>query len=399
MTLDLARVIGDLTELVANLDAAGERERHEQLRLAWETLDSDEVNRRLTAPTTRTSFLLPGPTADFHARTPLPPCPLSYAVAATDGSYILPDRHSPARFYLFNIGKVLLRYGAEHGARLESEPRVYASDADLYVPHDLRRAPVNETIIGLRRAAAELSAARAMLDDLREPGVALQDGTLILWSLEAERDAVVDWVLPEFLAALDAFRVGGVPLASYISAPGSAELLHTLRVSVCDYPPQAINCDHCRSRIASEGRLPACDKLPNVTDKHLLREVARLNPGERSAVFASQSKVLDRYEFYGSPALRICYFYVNVGHEIGRVEIPQWVADDAAQLDLVHAVVVDQCRRGQGYPTVLQEAHELAVLSMADRRLVAHAIERQLAGAGIVATLTGKGGSKRVRAV
>jgi hypothetical protein len=397
VTLDLARVIGDLTELVAGLDGASDRDRHARLRQAWETLDSVEVNRRYEGA--RTSFLLPRTTGDYRGRAPLPPCPPAYAVAGTDGSFILPDRHSPARFYLLNIGKVLLRYGPEHGARLETEPRVYARDEDLYVPNDLRRAPVNETIIGLRRAAAELTAARELLAELREPGVALQDGTLILWSLESERDAVVDWVLPEFLEALDAFRVSGVPLASYISAPGSAELLNMLRVAVCDYPPSAINCDHCRGRIATERHTPACDVLPGVTDKHLLAEVARLQPGERTTVYASQSKVLDRYAYHGSDDLRICYFYVNVGHEIGRVEIPRWVAEDLDQLDLVHTVVFDQCRRGQGYPTVLQEAHELAVLSMADRKLVERAIERQLAQHGIVATLTGKGGSKRVRSV
>jgi hypothetical protein len=36
---------------------------------------------------------------------------------------------------------------------------------------------------------------------------------------------------------------------------------------------------------------------------------------------------------------------------------------------------------------------------MGDRKLVERAIERQLAQHGIVATLTGKGGSKRVRSV
>ena len=397
MTLDLARVIGEINALVAGLDGARDRARHDRLQLAWDTLDSAEVNRRYEGA--RTSFLLPRASGDYRGRSPLPACPPAYAVAGTDGSIILPDRHSPARFYLLNIGKVLLRYGAAHGARLETEPRIYARDEDLYVPDDVRRTPVNEKIIGLRRAAAELGAAREMLAELTEPGVALQDGTLILWSLESERDAVVDWVLPEFLAALDAFRAHGVPVASYISAPGSAELLNMLRVSVCDYPPSAINCDRCRGRIASEGHSPACDVLPGVTDKRLLADVARLAPGERTTVYASQSKVLDRYEYHGSNDLRICYFYLNVGHEIARVEIPRWVAEDLDQLELVHSVIFDQCQRGQGYPTVLQEAHELAVLSMADRKLVERAIERQLAQVGIVATLTGKGGSKRVRAV
>ena len=41
-----------------------------------------------------------------------------------------------------------------------------------------------------------------------------------------------------------------------------------------------------------------------------------------------------------------------------------------AQLDLVHGVVYDQCRRGRGYPSVLQEAHEQAVINAGERRAI-----------------------------
>ena len=80
---------------------------------------------------------------------------------------------------------------------------------------------------------------------------------------------------------------------------------------------------------------------------------------------------------YGEHA--VCFFYLNVGREMARVEVPQWVADDAELVDLVHAVALDQCRRGNGYPPVIQEAHEQAVISAADRqefrRLVEEALE------------------------
>ena len=399
MTLDLARVIGDMRELVLAVDGEADRGRFNTLRAAWETLDSAEANRRMADGRARITFLLPHSRGDYRARQSLPPCPPSYAVVGSDGSCILPDRHSPARFYLLNIGTVLLCYGARPSARLDAVPMLFYEDKDLFVPGDLRRAPVTQEIVGLRRAAAELDAARALLAELREPGVALQDGTLILWPLEAASESVKKWVLDDFLRALAAFRDSGTPVASYISAPGSAELVNLLRVAVCDYPPAAINCDACRARIATEGRMPACDALPGVTDRYLLAEIALLKPGERTQVYASRSKVLERYQVDDSDDLKICYFYLNVGHEIGRVEIPRWVAEDVDQLNLVHAVVYDQCRRGRGYPAVLQEAHEQAVLSTGDRALVEQAIERLLAEAGVVMTLTGKGGSKRVRYV
>ena len=88
----------------------------------------------------------------------------------------------------------------------------------------------------------------------------------------------------------------------------------------------------------------------------------KLQPGERSGVFGSTSKILEDYGPH-----RICFFYVNTGSEIGRVEIPLWVATDRELLDLVHVTVVDQAQKGNGYPVVLSESHERAVVRGAER--------------------------------
>jgi len=49
------------------------------------------------------------------------------------------------------------------------------------------------------------------------------------------------------------------------------------------------------------------------------------------------------------------------------VEVPSWVAESKELLDLAHALVFDQVRRGGGYPVALAEAHEQAVVSAQDR--------------------------------
>jgi hypothetical protein len=395
VTLDLARVVGEIEQMIAGVDPARDSERFAALRRCWEELDERDVNLRLI--TARTSFLLARVEGGYRARFPLPHVPTSYTVVATDGSMIVPDRHSPARFYLLNIAKVLLRYGDDPGARMTAQPELRYDDADLYVPHSLRRIPINEVILGLRRATAELRAAAELLEGISGPALALLDGTLILWSLESQDQSVVAWVLPEYLDALRTIQTRGHAIASYISAPNAAELMNTLRVSICDYPSQGmtVNCDHCRARITTEGRIPACDILPGVPDRYLIEQIARLKPGERTSVFASDSRILQRYD----DDLRICYFYLHTGHEVARVEVPAWVAADTGQLDLAHAIVIDQCRLGRGYPVALQEAHEQAVLSTADRRLVEELIERRLASLGIVMNRTGKDGSKRGRFV
>jgi hypothetical protein len=393
VTLDLTRIVTQIDAMIESVDLRREGERFDALRVAWKHLDSEDVNARLS--TARTSFLLARTDTDYKQIDAVPPLPPDYMIAATDGSMILPDRHSPARFYLMNIGRVLLRYGAEPTARFDAEPDLRFAESDLVIEVNGRRQHVNETILGLRRAAAELRSATDLIGFTEAPAIALLDGTLILWALQSQEKAIIDTVLDEFLEALWTFKQRRHPVAAYISAPGAADLMNTLRVSICDYPHHGweINCDHCRKRILSEGHTPACDVLPGVPDRFLLQDIANLEPGQRTAVYASDSKILDLY----GDDLRICFFYLHAGLEIGRVEIPRWVASDEELLDLVHAIIYEQCQLGRGYPVALQEAHEMAVLNMADRRLVEEMIERRLASLGVVMTRTGKDGSKRGR--
>lgn len=399
MTLDLARIAGQIAAMVADLHPDDQRERFAALEHTWETIDSADIRSRLDGA--KHSFLLPAPQDSYKERHPLPAPREAYCVAATDGSFILPSRHNPARYYLLNTGLVRLEYGPEPRALLDSEPILKFGEDELMIGSPVHRIPVNGTNIGPKRAAEELRAAANLLADAPEPALALQDGTLILWALETLPEPVAAWTLPGFLEAMAWFRDYQIPLASYVSAPGTREIVNLMRIAICDYPPagKKINCDECRGRILSEGHSPACDIIPEVTDRFFFESIEPLEPGERSAIFQSTSQILDRYCADGSTDFRIDYFYLNVGLEIGRVEIPHWVSKQPELVDFVHWAVYDQCERGRGYPVALQEAHELAVLSTADRLLMEIAIERELARHGIVLTYTGKDGSKRGRFV
>jgi hypothetical protein len=257
--------------------------------------------------------------------------------------------------------------------------------------------PVNDTILGVRRATAELESVIAIAAGAQSPVVALQDGTLILWPLTTQQPDVIKALIPRYLDVLREIKQHGIPVASYISAPQARDLMNAVRVAVCDYPRagRRVDCADCRGRFAIEGRMPACDILPNIPDRALWADIAGLQPGERSGVFGSDTPILSHYP----DDVRIDFFYLNVGGEIARIEIPRWVARDRAALDLVHAVIYDQCRLGRGYPVALQEAHEQAVLSMSDRRLVEETIERRLASLGVVVRRSGKDMSKRGRFV
>jgi len=62
------------------------------------------------------------------------------------------------------------------------------------------------------------------------------------------------------------------------------------------------------------------------------------------------------------------FFYLNAGKRypvIARVEIPEWTAKDPALVDLVHAVLIEQCSvtLNDPYPYALIRADEEAFVS------------------------------------
>lgn len=395
MTLDLTKIAFELDELAGDTAERESIDSLQHLATAFYRVDSSDLAARMR--TAKTSWLLARATSTFQSIVPAPDPPADYTVVASDGSFILPDRHSPARFFVINIGKVVLRYGSAPHAEIEAEPSMFFREDELYVPDRVRRIPVNGAVLGFKRAAEELESVATVALKQDAPAIALQDGTLILWGLESQAEPVIDWVIEQFLAALDLLRDNDVPVASYISFPASSDVVNSLKVSVCDYPDRGvpINCDHCWGRMATENHIPACEVIPRVTDRVVFDLVARLKPGERSQIFSSSSKILERY---GSDH-HVHFFYLNSGSEIGRVEIPSWVARDEAKLNLVHATVYEQCTLGRGYPSALQEAHEIAAIRPDERMAVELLVEEALSRRGLVYRRSGKAESKRGRFV
>ena len=118
-----------------------------------------------------------------------------------------------------------------------------------------------------------------------------------------------------------------------------------------------------------------------------------LADGERSALFISPSKIVK--EHYGDHA--VYFFYMRNGDEIARIEVPQWVAVDKDLLELTHRLVYDQCKRGQGYPAALSEAHEQAVVTTRDRENFWELVESTLIEGHMDNTSSAKSTSKRTR--
>jgi len=393
--LDLTKVASQIEGMVARLKA-GLEERREHLRNALSVLydhDDDLENLKRKIASSKTTWLVAGLVDGLSQHYEAPPIPPEFTVMATDGSHIDVDRHRSTRCYLINIGNVILNYGAHPSAVLDSLPSLYSGDEDLIIaPAGVkgREQPIEGVLLGIKRSVEECRRLAELAAEL-PPGsstLALLDGSLILWGLEAYPEFVTEALLARgFIKYLDEMRRLNkdkrLAVASYISFPRSTDVVNALRVAICPHEPA--DCDrYCPERARD------CDSVAGVRDRELF--INLLSPGERSALFISPSKIQKHYGVH-----QVYFFYLRVDDEIARIELPQWVATDESLLNLVHSLVLDQCQRGQGYPVALSEAHEKAVVTGADRENFWQLVESSLVDEKIPSLSSAKSRSKRTR--
>lgn len=326
-----------------------------------------------------TSWLVAMPTHEdpFAVHTPIP-FPKSYAILSTDGSQISPDRHGPHPAFLINIGEVEISYGEFLGYRFASEPSLFFEERDVIRRFGGDEREVAGAVLAALRQKMEAERLTDMIGACKDrPAVALVDGTLILWMLETNpegltrlgSDDLKQQSFVSFMQLLSGSKEAGVPAAGYISSPGSADVVNALKVSLC--PSEPVDCDKCLYKGSGFDGAPPCAKINGITDAGLFRRL--LAEGERSSLFESTSQIL---KAYGKES--VFFFYLNTGSEIARVEVPGWVARDAASLALVHAICLDQADKGAGYPIALAEAHEQAVVKSADKSMFDQLVSRAL---------------------
>jgi len=397
MTLDLTQIANQIELMVANLKTKG-KDRESQVRLALETIhaqESDLDSLKAKIERSKTAWPVAGLGDELVGRHQPAICPSDFTVVATDGSHIDVDRHSPPRCYLINIGSAVLHYGQNADAILSNKPTLYATESELTIADPLGSSeqPVEGALLGIKRSVAECQALPGLVKELSPtiPALALLDGSLVIWGLEAYPDYVKRELMDNgFLQALDKIRELSqskvLALASYISLPRSTQVVNALRVAIC--PHDQPDCQNCPRNSTSANR--ECDALAMIQDRDIFMRL--LAPGERSASFFSRASVVEK--LYGDHEVH--FFYLKADDEIARVEFPRWV-EKKGLVDSIHTLLLDQCRRGQGYPVALSESHEQAVLTSTDREQFKHLIEVALSEQQLSTITSAKSRSKRTR--
>lgn len=370
--LDRNKLVFLLDQLSSQLFSAQEDNQTALAAQVWQTIAADPTFA-LRVAESECSFLLPrwqGNLSDVV----MAPSPLAeYTVLGVDGSQVYPERHiSGIGCFLINAGGCLLRYGQQSSVEFFSSPQVFIAEK---LADDMGYFSLD--MVDLQREAGEFSTAfeRAssvlaqwpgyVPQGMRRPFVFLFDGSLIFWHLEGKQQEVRDVFLRVYMDYLQRFYDRAIVMAGYISMPKSRELVNLVRIGLCRL--DRANCIPCHS---------ACNEFPckavdHVFDAHLCKLL--LPEYARTTIFYSTSNIVEHYPAHLKPA----FFYLDVGSEVVRIEVPAWVANDPSAIDLVCAVALDQARKGRGYPVALAEAHEQAIIRGTDRDFFYHVMSKR----------------------
>ncbi|HEY9880872.1 MAG TPA: DNA double-strand break repair nuclease NurA [Leptolyngbyaceae cyanobacterium] len=354
----------------------------------------------------RMGFAVAQPIEPLDTRILLHAAPEAHTVLATDGSQIAPSHHEIAYCYLLNIGRIILHYGQSRYPLLDSLPEVVYRPEDLYLSRQWgisteewmgHRRTIAEAVV-LAELARELRKERGRSEEEEEierlaqvpahhsksaieppsntqssypPTLALVDGSLIYWFLEALPGDAKDHILPPILAAWDQLRQLRIPLVGYLSASRSGEALNFLRLEACPYDnPDCLT--HCNGQTDAA----PCQVFSPLRDATYW--VTALEPGQRGPLWQSSAPILD---LYGDHQIFFCY--AHVGSEVARIEMPAWVVADEELLETALQLVLTQVQKGYGYPVALAEAHNQAVVRGGDRTRFFALLEREMIRAGL----------------
>jgi hypothetical protein len=394
MALELNKLTHEVTALGANL-AERLTQLAERLPAAQASLQAlgvaDELLQRKVAAALQFRWAGAIPTAEpINAAYPAPTPPARYNAIAADGSQIYPDRHGVALYYLINIGSIVFRSGLAQAPSQASQPQVFYEDADLYEEDGGQKPAVLIDAERDRRELAEL-ARLAQVEAAQAPTVAVLDNGLLLYlSLQIDDQALIRELLNRYLDQLDLLRASGAAVAGVVDRPRAASVVRLLHLN-------GLALNEIRDEVLR-------DLGPDYAGLNDGLIFDGLQPGERSALFVNASPNNDIY--YRPRDHTIYFFYLNAGRRgkdaLLRVEVPEWVALDPARLDLVHAALVEQSQVSDGFPYILMRAHELAVVSVGERRafdeMIMGALIRQRLSPGISQKAQGKawtGGGRR----
>ena len=294
---------------------------------------------------------------------PPPDSVIQATLIAADGSQINPDRHGAIQFSLVNVGAITMRLNSGESPKIDTESELLFGEELL--PNGI---PLSDGMVALKRDVAERTKLDELSKGIKGQIVTFTDGPIELWGAKGEdTKSYLDYV-EKYKGVLSRLQSRGVITAGYVDKPSADLVIRLLELMMADNEQMQ--------------KLRDFHPLRGVSDRWLYgeKENPLLPPRHRSAIFKIQSSSEKNYK----GGLSVHFFYLNVGTERHpwpvRVEVPKWVVDDKEKLDLLHGVLVDQCRMmgSKPYPYLLHRAHETAVVKHEEKQQIEQLLTLEL---------------------
>jgi len=298
-----------------------------------------------------------------------------YTAIAADGSEVPINEDFFFPYYIINIGFIALKYGKDHFFFADSNAKIYFEENELYEKVGNKSFLVRGELLSSKMLLEESKKLEELLKDfytVEVPVLALFDGTLIQWEIKETSETYKNNFVKNFQRMILIAEQLKAPLAGYISGTHSRDVMEMIRIFL-------------------EMKGEDFDKqlLSIIKDADIFKIILR--KGERSAIFRSNAPILNLYK---AP---IYFFFLNVGSEVVRIEIPEFIAFDNDLLEKTCALILSQSNKGEGYPVVLKEAHEQAVIKSSERVFIEELFIDFLRKKGIIFNQNYKFLSKKIR--
>ena len=296
-------------------------------------------------------------------------CDISYQISAIDGSQAGPYHVItwPKHFQLLNIASITVEYGPQQSYNHHSYAVFTNTD-------ESKQIFPSEVDLATLRSYYEFREAHQLTKSIcKSPSLLLIDGSLLWWSLDNKPEQVKKnclVLLNQFFQDAQSRQI--VPLG-YISGTQSSDLANCLRVIYCK---QATGGD-VNNQVCASCNDELCTILSGLRDEFLFEMLA--SDQHKSSIISPlfQSQVEDKSAYEKIP---IYFFYLYLDGECVRVELPAFCH---SQMSLILTCLSDQLQKGHGYPVLLSDAHELAVVSVQDKKQIELMISSYLFSIGL----------------
>jgi hypothetical protein len=269
-------------------------------------------------------------------------------LVASDGSQITPDRHLDITAGVVNLAAYVEVYGQE-------SPPWTTTSMQLLYHQTIQALGEDHLSMDLVHRLRDLEERIYLVDlclRLESPVIGIMDGPAELWEANVGTPGSGYYhrltTYRQMLTALQPRRA----VVGYVDRPGANPVCRMLEIALIPEERLSEIADH--------------HPLSGVTDRSIYYRL--LAPGQRSTVYSMHSLT-------AKSGNETNFFYLNVGNtgaqHIARIEASIWVCRNSDLLNLIQAVLYDQCQRVEAlnYPYALARSHEEAVVTQADRML------------------------------